>query len=91
MTRQLTVIRDRVKSLIDAIEAAADAPQQAVDQVDDPVVRTISRHPLAYAVAMFGLGLLGERLLARAVHSRPTYIPEGVHWWNPPDSEGMIH
>lgn len=90
MTRQLSAISDSVQHLLDAIEAARGAPGEAREEPDDPVSRRLAHHPLVYAVAMLGLGLLGGHLLARARRQRPP-LGSGVRWWNPPDSEGLVH
>jgi len=84
MTRQLTAISDSVKHLLDALEAATDAPSDPREEPDDPVSRRLAHHPVAYAVAMLGLGLLGGRLIARARRQRPP-VGSGVRSWNPPD------
>ena len=89
MTKQLTAISDSVKYLLDTIEAAG-ARDVGRDEPDDPVSRRLAHHPVAYAVAMLGLGLLGDRLLARARRRRPPRV-SGVTWVPLADDDGLVN
>jgi hypothetical protein len=87
MSPHLQAIRTSITNLVDQIEAArgdADADRDA-----DQLSAWLERHPLVFAVASFGLELVGARLLARARGHRDD-VPH-VTWWNPPDSEGVVH
>lgn len=81
MSPHLEAIRASVTTLVDHIEAASRARLEGTNWLE--------RHPLAFAVASLGLELLGWRLVLDA-RSRHGDLPDGT-WWNPRDSEGMIH
>jgi len=90
MSPHLEAIRATVANLVDHIEAAAahePTPQ------DSALATWIERHPLAFAVATFGLELLGAYLLAdnRRQHPPRSAGASRITWWNPPDRAGMFH
>ncbi|HEU0035847.1 MAG TPA: hypothetical protein VFQ53_34780 [Kofleriaceae bacterium] len=95
MSQHLEAIRDSVAQLIETIEAAGEARLDDDGDADGRrAVRMIGRHPVLYAIGLFGVGLVGSYLLGRAKRRPPTTITTTAcppTWWNPPDSTGAVH